>query len=507
MTRHLCRRALLVLAVTLPSLASQYQVPLRPQSYARAPLPASNPTRSFWTDSSPDANPLGSAGSTGPLTPSADVCIIGAGFTGVSTAYHLAQAAKAPAGANTTALDVAVLEARDFCRNGGHLAPHSFGEFQSNVEKFGIYDAIRAVDIEEHVYRELSRIVEKENLADKVDFEPAGRTALLFTEKEVDSARENYEAAKAAGVNMSAVQWLDKDTVEKTYGASYPAVRMPASNVWPLKLVTQLYYLAANATPSLTLHLHTRTPVISITPLNSSAFPRWSLHTPRGAISCSYVVHATNAYASHLLPQLAGRAGIVPTRSQVVAMRADAPLSRSGFVANLGHEYWLPRPVRDRNAEARPLVILGGGREVLPGKEMGEADDSVLNDVVSGVLRTFLPRVFPGKFEVGREPEMEWTGIWGVTESGDPFVGPVVESFGSWNSPLWPGQYIAAGYSGHGMPRAFACADVVARMITAQIAGTPDEWEVPAWLPRHYLTAGRAKYDREEKGEGVHSEL
>jgi hypothetical protein len=82
-----------------------------------AELPCVNPTRSFWTDSSPDASPLASRGSEGPLTTDADICIIGSGITGVGVAYHLAQAAQAigyPL-TNDGPLKVVILEARDFC--------------------------------------------------------------------------------------------------------------------------------------------------------------------------------------------------------------------------------------------------------------------------------------------------------------------------------------------------------------------------------------------------------
>ena len=48
------------------------------------------------------------------------------------------------------------------------------------------------------------------------------------------------------------------------------------------------------------------------------------------------------------------------------------------------------------------------------------------------------------------------------------------------------GQYIAAGYSGHGMPRAYACAEVTAQMILADMRG--QEWEIPDWMPPSYLT-------------------
>ena len=74
----------------------------------------------------------------------------------------------------------------------------------------------------------------------------------------------------------------------------------------------------------------------------------------------------------------------------------------------------------------------------------------------------------------------------------------------------YEGQYISAGYSGHGMPRAFAwlvpcvslhsdhslmliifscSAEVVASMIKARITG--EEWTKPYWFPEHYLTWAR----------------
>jgi len=78
---------------------------------------------------------------------------------------------------------------------------------------------------------------------------------------------------------------------------------------------------------------------------------------------------------------------------------------------------------------------------------------------------------------------MEWTGIMGFTKSGDPFVGPVQ------GSDL-EGQFVSAGFSGHGMPRAFACAQVLAEMISSAMSGT--KWSYPPWLPRHYLTPDSA---------------
>jgi len=53
-----------------------------PTSHTPANLPVPNPTKSFWLDSAPDANPLATEGSEGALTLDADICIIGSGITG-----------------------------------------------------------------------------------------------------------------------------------------------------------------------------------------------------------------------------------------------------------------------------------------------------------------------------------------------------------------------------------------------------------------------------------------
>ena len=96
-----------------------------------------------------------------------------------------------------------------------------------------------------------------------------------------------------------------------------------------------------------------------------------------------------------------------------MALHAAAPpdvITKMAWGANEGFEYWFPRPMKD--GESEPLVILGGGREtVKPRYELYEADDSVCNEDVGRAMRKFLPSVFPGKYEDGREPEVEWVSF------------------------------------------------------------------------------------------------
>ncbi|KAJ7148514.1 FAD dependent oxidoreductase [Mycena crocata] len=458
-----------------------------------ASLPVPNPSRSFWIDL-PGANPLAAEGSDGPFTTDTDICIIGSGITGVSAAYHLSKALERgdiPRSADNP-LRVLILEARDFCsgatgrRNGGHLTPAVFLDFCGYQAKYGTYQAIRSFDLENHTAAEIVKLIREEGWTEAVDLVEGGHTTIFFTPSEFKEANADFEAAKAAGVDLGGVQWLTREQMQAKYGAPFPGAKFGGFNLWPLKFVTHLYRLAKSKSHyNFELNIHTRTPATSISPAEASSGRRWAVETPRGVLNCSYVIHATNAYASHILPHLAGpNAGIVPTRGQVIATRAavsSKELGKCSWDGNEGFEYWFPRPLRSEDSE-KPLVILGGAREVLPDFGYHQTDDSSVDGSVGASLRKFLPAAYPAKEQ---EPEYEWTGIMGFTRLKDPFVRVVDKS--DPHDGRFQGQYISAGYSGHGMPRAFSCASVVASMVASDISGTA--WEIPTWFPEAFLTS------------------
>jgi hypothetical protein len=98
-----------------------------------------------------------------------------------------------------------------------------------------------------------------------------------------------------------------------------------------------------------------------------------------------------------------------------MALRAGVSrdeLGMSGWGCNEGFEYWFPMLAKHDDEEGKPLVILGGGRETAsPQFELNQEDDSVINEDVSSVLKNLLPNLFEGKYEKGKEPEMEWVSL------------------------------------------------------------------------------------------------
>jgi hypothetical protein len=100
-------------------------------------------------------------------------------------------------------------------RNGGHLSAHNFMGFRRDTTAWGIFDAIRAVHIEDHVVDAITSLVKDAGLEDEVDLIEGSRTNLFFTIEEEEKARDEYEAAKAAGINVSIAEWLPEGEVEK----------------------------------------------------------------------------------------------------------------------------------------------------------------------------------------------------------------------------------------------------------------------------------------------------
>lgn len=87
--------------------------------------------------------------------------------------------------------------------------------FGKDTTAWGIFDAIRAVHIEDHVVDAITSLVKDAGVEDEVDLVEGSRTILFFTKGEEAEARDEYEAAKAVGINVSVAEWLSEGEVEK----------------------------------------------------------------------------------------------------------------------------------------------------------------------------------------------------------------------------------------------------------------------------------------------------
>jgi glycine/D-amino acid oxidase-like deaminating enzyme len=287
------------------------------------------------------------------------------------------------------------------------------------------------------------------------DLRFGGSVSLALTPEELRQVEATAEALAAMGVPVEA--WDRAACAARTQSPSFlgGVLRRTAGQLWPARLV----FAIARQALSRGAAIHTRTAVLGVERERGGLIVR----TDRGDVRARAVVHATNAWARHLLPALEGV--VVPVRGQVIVTEPAAPLWPFGLSTNFGYEYWMQRP------DGR--VVLGGMRWLTPTQEVGTDDDTVLDERVSAGLRAFLPAHFPALRDV--RVEREWTGVMGFTPDRAPLVGPV---------PGSPGEYVAAGFHGHGMPMAFTAAKAVAEMAAGRM---PEDFVPEAFLPARFL--------------------
>ncbi|CAE6374645.1 unnamed protein product [Rhizoctonia solani] len=297
-------------------------------------------------------------------------------------------------------------------RNGGHLTAFTTSGFRDRVEAYGTDEALRTVALEQHTVSSILKFLdETPGAAEEVDFVQGGRVTCLLSPEQIDDARKDMKAAAEAGVDMSTIEWLEPDAAAQRFGFRETSVYTRGNALWPLKLATKLYQAAKgeNAKSNIRLDLFTHTPVISVEPVTADSIHKCLIKTGRGVIKSRFVVHATNGYASHLLPHLANPlTGIVPTQGQCMAIRGSTEATKWPINAGRtvgGYEYWIPRPARD--TKEKVLIILGGSRKSLPQQGHNVADDSTIDPIIARSLRDFLPKIYAGEFEE-RKVEMEW---------------------------------------------------------------------------------------------------
>lgn len=98
--------------------------------------------------------------------------------------------------------------------------------FATDAAAWGIFDAIRAVHIEEHVVDAITSLVKNAGLENEVDLVEGLRAILFFTKEEEAKARDEYEVARVAGINVSVAEWLSEDEVDKVRATTFVIIAL-----------------------------------------------------------------------------------------------------------------------------------------------------------------------------------------------------------------------------------------------------------------------------------------
>lgn len=402
------------------------------------------PTNPFWLNDAPYQN----FRSTPELPTQTDVVVIGGGITGASTAYHLGKH-----GIQSVVLERRGLSGGATGRNGGHISPGTSERFSESVKRYDL-DITRAIYDYSHQCAAAVRAFVNEHQVD-CELRVNGSVSLALTPDELKPVQESYEEMQKYGIPS---EWWDAATcAERTRSESFfgGVFRPTAGQLWPAKLV----FAVAEQALKLGANVQTQTEALAI----ENEQGQLVVKTNRGDMRAQHVVHATNAWARQLLPFLATT--IVPVRNQVIITEPAPPLWNFGLSTNYGYEYFMQRP------DGR--VVLGGMRWKTPTLEVNNDDDATMDARVSEGLRAFLSQHFTDLRTV--KVEQEWIGIMGFSKDRNPLVGPL---------PNRPGEYIAAGFTGHGMPMTFFAGQNVADMIAGK---EPEPFVAEAFLPTRFM--------------------
>jgi len=381
----------------------------------------------LWTATAPPAAP------TPPLQGErkVDVAVVGAGYTGLSTALHLAEA-----GAS-----VAVLEAGEpgfgaSGRNNGQVIPtYSRANPDDVVAQFGAEVGERMNAWVAGSADLVFGLIDRHDI--DCDAERQGWLQPAHRPGRLAGARKKYEQWAARG---APVELLEGAATAELTGSPYYAhggwLHRGGGHIQPLAYARGLARAALAAGAA----VHGQSPVQALERDGS----HWRLRTPQGALLADKAVLATNAYGIGLWPRL--RQSVVPLRSFHAATAplgdnaAASVLPRGHGLSDTRQALWAFR--KDRHGRlvttAAPLMTAGARATV-----------------TDATIRR-LQQVFP---QVERpEPAFIWEGLIAMTPERLPRF-----------HELAGGLYAGLGYSGRGI----AMATAMGQLLAQRCLGTP----------------------------------
>ena len=370
----------------------------------------------------------------------ADVCIVGAGYTGLSAALHLARAG----------LSVVVLDAHRAGwgasgRNGGQVGSGQRMD-QDWIQARLPADARALWDIAEE-----AKALVRDLGADMpgVDWRP-GIAHALRKPAEVAAARR-YADRLARDYGYDRIEPLDRDALATILGSNAYAggeLDHGAGHIHPLNLALGLA-AAAQAAGAV---IHDQSAALGI-----EAGPPARVRTAKGTVSADHLIVACNGYLGGLEPAVAAR--VMPINNFIVATEplGDlAPMTRpvavadSRFVVN----YWRQTP------DGR--LLFGGG----------ESYGYRFPDIAATVRKPML-RVYPQL--AGARIDHAWGGTLAITVNRMPCF-----------LRLRPHVLSASGYSGHGV----AMATMAGRILAQAVQGLAGQFDVMARVPTPRFPGG-----------------
>jgi glycine/D-amino acid oxidase-like deaminating enzyme len=333
-----------------------------------------------------------------------DVAVVGAGFTGLWSAYHLKRA--------DPSLRIAVVEKEIAAygasgRNGGWCYGHLNGSLERYAARGG---------------RELAVAMKKENqrtvdvigdalAAEGIDagFVKGGAITVARTPAEVQSLRSDIAGDRAWGFGEEDVRWLGPDEVAdrlRIAGALGGKLELQCARVQPARLARGL----ARVVEGLGVPIYEQTEVVAI--------EKGAVRTVHGTLRADVAVRGTEGYTVHIPTE--GRR-IQPLTSQIIATEPLGPEvfgalgweGREVFADAVNLGVYCQRTVDDR--------IAIGGRGGFQPRGGGLDEAAILDPAVFAALGEALGDLLPPARDAAITHR--WGGVWGAARDWAPAVG------------------------------------------------------------------------------------
>ncbi|MFD1705372.1 NAD(P)/FAD-dependent oxidoreductase [Siminovitchia sediminis] len=357
-----------------------------------------------------------------------DVVVIGAGYTGLSTAYHLQEK-----GHKTIVLEKYHVGYGASGRNGGELLTGFQGTMESWVAKKGLETARQMWEMSLDAIDLVENMIKDHNIScdfvRKGDIRPAYKLSHLDYFK-----REQEYMAETFGFYELNV--LDKDEIKSELNTDFyhgGRTNERGAHFHPVKFVRGL----ADLVEEMGAEIYEHSEALKIEKSGKA-----TVTTDQGRVIADEVVIVTNAYAGNLNRTIKG--SIVPVESIMIATE---PLTEDLMVELMPTN----RAASDsknllyyfrRTADHR--MAFGGS-----GRSFSKRDALRLFDTLRDGMVDVFPQLKDAKIEY------RWGGKVGFTQDMHPYIGQLAD-----------GSHFAFGYAGRGASMAVMAGKILAETIT-----------------------------------------